>query len=337
MKKTVTLLLCILMIVSVLFGCSEAISWDNLILADIIPEPNSVNGEIIIDSDENLCISLVNFSDDEFNQYIALCEDRGFNTDSKKDNSSFNAYNKDGYYLDLYYLEDDKELTINLYAPIKMDTLKWPINELSKMLPAPESEKGYIDWEYEDSFYLYIGDTTIEDFKEYVTMCSDAGFSVDYSKGDDYYYSDNEDGYHIDLYFKGFNTMSISFSSPDNEPSVKDTDTSESIQSSDKTTESKKDKDNSSQKVDSVRTDFMDAMNSYEEFINEYVDFMKKYAESDGSDLTLLADYADYLQEYADMVNSFEKWENEDLNDEELTYYIEVQSRVSQKLLEVTQ
>ena len=64
---------------------------------------------------------------------------------------------------------------------------------------------------------------------------------------------------------------------------------------------------------------------------------MKKYAESDGSDLTLLADYADYLQEYADMVESFEKWEDEDLNDAELTYYIEVQSRVSQKLLEVAQ
>ena len=43
----------------------------------------------------------------------------------------------------------------------------------------------------------------------------------------------------------------------------------------------------------------------------------------------------DEVMMQSDFVEDFEKWENEDLNAAELAYYIEVQSRVSQKLLEV--
>lgn len=87
--------------------------------------------------------------------------------------------------------------------------------------------------------------------------------------------------------------------------------------------------------VDGMRPDFKDAMDSYESFMNEYADFMEKYAESDGTDPTLLADYATFITKYADMAASFEAWNSEDLNDAELAYYLEVQTRVNQRLLEV--
>ena len=75
-------------------------------------------------------------------------------------------------------------------------------------------------------------------------------------------------------------------------------------------------------------------MDSYESFIDEYVAFMKKYSDNP-SDVSLLADYTKYMSKYADMVEKFDKWESEDLNDAELAYYIDVQARVSKKLLEV--
>lgn len=37
------------------------------------------------------------------------------------------------------------------------------------------------------------------------------------------------------------------------------------------------------------------------------------------------------------MTSDFKKWEDEDLSDSELSYYIEVQNRVNLKLLEVAQ
>lgn len=71
-----------------------------------------------------------------------------------------------------------------------------------------------------------------------------------------------------------------------------------------------------------------------EAFIDEYVAFMKKYSDNP-SDVSLLADYTKYMSKYADMVEKFDKWESEDLNDAELAHYIDVQARVSKKLLEV--
>lgn len=84
---------------------------------------------------------------------------------------------------------------------------------------------------------------------------------------------------------------------------------------------------------DELRPDFKNAMDSYEAFIDEYCTFAKKYSDSNGTDVSLLADYASYMQKLADMEQKFDSWESNDLNDAETTYYIEVQARVSQKLL----
>ena len=87
---------------------------------------------------------------------------------------------------------------------------------------------------------------------------------------------------------------------------------------------------------DKVGAEFKAAMDSYEEFMDEYVAIVKKF-KANPSDFTILASYTDYMSKYTTFVADFEKWENEDMNTAELAYYIEVQSRVSKKLLEVAQ
>ena len=87
--------------------------------------------------------------------------------------------------------------------------------------------------------------------------------------------------------------------------------------------------------TNTIGTEFKAAMDSYEKFMNDYVAFLKKY-EANPNDLSLLSDYAKYMSDYAEVVEDFEKWEDEELNDAELTYYVEVQSRVTKKLLEVS-
>ena len=84
----------------------------------------------------------------------------------------------------------------------------------------------------------------------------------------------------------------------------------------------------------SISAEFKAAMDSYEAFFDEYVVIMKKYKDNP-MDLSILADYANYMGQYADMMQKFEKWENEDLNAAELAYYIDVQARITKKLLEV--
>lgn len=85
-----------------------------------------------------------------------------------------------------------------------------------------------------------------------------------------------------------------------------------------------------------IRPEFKKAMDDYEAFYDEYCAFMKKYM-ANPTDLSLLGEYSDMMQKSLDMSDSFAKWESEDMSNEELSYYLEVNTRVSQKLLEVAQ
>ena len=86
-----------------------------------------------------------------------------------------------------------------------------------------------------------------------------------------------------------------------------------------------------------IDAEFKSAMDSYEAFFDEYVAFMKKYSQSNGTDMSLLNDYTTYLSKYADTMTKFEALKEADLSVAETSYYIEVQSRITKKLLEVTQ
>lgn len=83
-----------------------------------------------------------------------------------------------------------------------------------------------------------------------------------------------------------------------------------------------------------LRPEFKAAMDSYEAFYDDYCAFMEEYNRNP-SDLKLLAEYADMMGKLADMEEKFDAWEGEDLNNKELACYMEVNSRVTQKLLAV--
>ena len=85
---------------------------------------------------------------------------------------------------------------------------------------------------------------------------------------------------------------------------------------------------------DDIDPDFKAAMDSYEAFFDEYVAIMKKYKENP-TDLSILTDYASYMGQYADMMQKLEEWESKDLNTAEAAYYVDVQARITKKLLEV--
>lgn len=86
--------------------------------------------------------------------------------------------------------------------------------------------------------------------------------------------------------------------------------------------------------VDGMRPEFKEAMDSYEAFYDEYCDFMVKY-KANPTDTKLITEYADMMKKVVDMDEKFKAWESNDLNNEELKYYIEVSSRIVQKMLEV--
>lgn len=86
--------------------------------------------------------------------------------------------------------------------------------------------------------------------------------------------------------------------------------------------------------VNGMRPEFKTAMDDYEEFFDEYCKFMNDYNKNP-SDAKLISDYSKMLQKEENMIKSFEKWKG-DMNDAETVYYIEVQTRVDEKLLKLS-
>lgn len=86
---------------------------------------------------------------------------------------------------------------------------------------------------------------------------------------------------------------------------------------------------------DGLRPEFKAAMDSYEAFYDSYCEIITKY-KANPSDLSILTEYSSMLVKMAEMQKAFDEWNSEDLNKEELAYYLEVSNRITQKLLKVS-
>lgn len=98
---------------------------------------------------------------------------------------------------------------------MELGELQWPEHELVKMLPVPVSTVGEVQWESEDEVNILVAETTEEEYLEYVSACSNAGFSTVTSEGSGFYYANNTEGYRLSLFFQNDeNTMIIYIEAP---------------------------------------------------------------------------------------------------------------------------
>lgn len=324
---------------------SVKIIWNDMVLGELLPKPPAKKGQLYTNSAKELRVTIADLTDKQFADYVTACEELGFTVDAQANFSSYSAYNAEGYKLSLSHYGTEGDLSINLEAPIEMSAIIWPTGSAGKQLPAPKSTVGKFSYEHEDNFFVYVGNTSKADYTEYVTACSNKGFNVNYDKGEDYYSADNHSGWHIYLQYVGNSIMRVSIDAPDKEVSDGSVDIDSKPSSVDEPVVSDAAKEETTpsaepsapeKETNAIDPTFKAAMDAYESFIDDYVAFMKKY-KANPTDLSLLADYADYMSRYADFVKEFDAWDDKDMNAAETAYYIDVQARVSKKLLEAAQ
>ena len=84
-----------------------------------------------------------------------------------------------------------------------------------------------------------------------------------------------------------------------------------------------------------IRPEFREFMDSYEAIMTEYAEITERLLNEDGEDyFSLLMDYYRILEEYEAFEEAFEDIDEEDLTDEELAYYLEVNLRLTQLFLD---
>lgn len=187
----------------------ETLIWDDLVIGNMLPTPNSLEGRIIVNSDQELSIYLADATKSVFSEYVQSCKTNGFTIDSTQNTTSYEAYNIDGYHLYLHFNESDSELSVKLYDPVKRNTLNWSTVPLMKDVPTPPSNIGEFISNYDWTVSVYILDVTYEEYEAYVDKCIEAGFTIDFSRYENSFYGDDKKGNELNVSWEGNNTIII--------------------------------------------------------------------------------------------------------------------------------
>lgn len=204
--------------VSPLAGCSEQpqqLEWPTSGLSTVLPEPDSTFGEINSDGETRFSADIEQVTANDYRAYRDQCKEAGFTIDSNSTDSSYTAFNEDGYELRISFYESMEEFDINLEAPREFEEIAWPTMGMATLLPKPESATGSIDADSSSELIAYLADTPKEAYDAYVDACITAGFDADYRRGDDLYEAEDAQGNSLTLSYEGFDTMRISLRAPD--------------------------------------------------------------------------------------------------------------------------
>jgi DNA-directed RNA polymerase subunit RPC12/RpoP len=316
------------------------IDLSNVELSDHLPMPENQYGKIDTDRNDLLIFEIYKVDKADFKSYVKKCDDSGYNIDLEYENwdTVYGAFDKNGYSIRIIFDGSDEEYHVTLKAPEKMNEFEWPTSGPGSLIPATKSLYGRVSWNNSEQYIVHVGNMTISDYNDYVKQCELNGFNIDFSKSEKYYKAYNKDGYELELRYLGGNVIEVSIEIDEDKKLGKNISTKEdNIKEENKASikeNNTKEENNSSIDNNGLRPEFIQAMDDYESFMDEYVEFIKKYS-NNPSDTSLLRDYANYMSKYSKAMESFDKWDDENLNDAETKYYIDVQARVNKKLLEV--
>ncbi|MGN1313182.1 MAG: DUF6591 domain-containing protein [Candidatus Nanosyncoccaceae bacterium] len=93
---------------------------------------------------------------------------------------------------------------------------------------------------------------------------------------------------------------------------------------------------NSADSSQTTNTGWKETLDTYEKWVDSYVAFMKKYKNANSSDMaSMMGDYSKMTQELVEWSDKVDKLDD-NLSSDDLKYYLEVTSRCTQKMAEIT-
>ena len=94
------------------------------------------------------------------------------------------------------------------------------------------------------------------------------------------------------------------------------------------------------EEIEEVDPEFKTALDQYEAFIDGYCDFLEVYLKADtNAQLSMMEDYAEWMSQYAEVMDAVRTLDacQDEMTPAQLSYYIEVTARVSQRMIEFSE
>ena len=321
---------------------NKKLKWPTKGLAAKLPDPESKYGYVNENDSERLSAEATKYSHTKYKKYLAKCKEKGFTDVLSEGKNKYTSCDTEGNTLNLYFGDSAMHIELNpAYGE-----MKWPTIGFATMLPVPKSTKGEIESDNEQfGFEAYVGGTTPADYAEYVSQCQALGFVEDYDNETTEYTAKNKDGYSIRISITPDEDrdMEVEIQKPEKTKSKTSKASSKKATNSANTANSSNSSNSSTTTdtsnasgalVDGMRPEFKTAIDSYEAFFNEYVDFMKKYS-ANPTDAELIKEYSEYMTKYNKAMEDMGNTGKEKMNDAETAYYLAASNRINTKLLEV--
>lgn len=94
------------------------------------------------------------------------------------------------------------------------------------------------------------------------------------------------------------------------------------------------------EEIEEVDPEFKAALDQYEAFIDGYCDFLEAYLKADtDTQLSMMEDYAAWMSQYAEVMDAVRTLDacQDEMTPAQLSYYVEVTARVSQRMIEFSE
>ena len=186
----------------------DDISWDRIVMAAHLPKPSRLQGSYTENDEKTLHMRLDGVTASDLQAYQTQCYDMGYQRE-RVPFLKWAAFNEEGYRLELDQNEVIDQLVLNLTAPIPLEPLHWQENETAKLLPAPDSEIGWVEFDLGGMLQVFIGDTDKEAVDAYCTRLEEAGFQRKKESAWKGFYGDNGEGVSTVVSYYGNSIMEI--------------------------------------------------------------------------------------------------------------------------------
>ena len=94
------------------------------------------------------------------------------------------------------------------------------------------------------------------------------------------------------------------------------------------------------EEIEEVDPEFKAALDQYEAFIDGYCDFLEMYLKADtNTQLSMMENYSEWMNQYAEVMDAVRTLDacQDEMTPAQLSYYVEVTARVSQRMIEFSE